>query len=87
MKQEYPYYEVCANVWIPPDEKHHEGEYEITCIFSSKDKEEAEKVWKATPMNPDFLHIELFEEWEDTTIRLAYKDLVGNGEVEEVYGE
>lgn len=87
MKKEYPYYMVTANIWIPPDEKFHEGEYEYKTIFQSKDKDEAEKIWKETEMNADFLHIELFEEWEDDTIRLAYKDLMDDGTVEEVYGE
>ena len=89
MKQEYPYYWVSADVWIPPDENHDEGEYFIKGIFQSENKEEAEKVFKETQMTPDFIHIQLFEEWEDETIRLAYKDLVDDDDnpVEEVWGE
>lgn len=82
MIDEYPYYRVTAQKWNEEKE-----EYFYHTILETKDKDEAMEVFKQTEMTSDFIHIELFEEWENETIRLGYKDLMNDGTVDYVYGE
>lgn len=80
--KEYPYWWVTVQKWNAERK-----EYEYCHIGDYKTYEEAKETFEEIEKNlsADLNHAELFEELEGKTIRIAYKDLWGDGEVETIW--
>lgn len=81
---EKPTYNVYAHRWNKEKE-----EYEFTILgkYEEDDYETALKHFNKVRPSVDLQHIELWKNDTDDNTRIAYKDLLEDNEVDEVWGE